>query len=424
MTGTRKLSPTLQALIDKGLFDRLPPTFSTFFFEQIQDWDLLFPAERSYLERLFGLLDRSDPVALDELFAPLRRVEQTMGVNEKSWPRRHFTLDQVDFLNRSPRYPEWRKTVAAIFGKLDPLLDEEVARAAHARLVVVTAPAELPVGPDRMWLRIQHHGRRIAIEPPEDLGDYLPLLLTGASRNAAAPSITELFSQSKRYQEPYGAWAIQAGGPMGELTNSAQNLVTLNYERLHDYRVRLMSEVRRVVETTEVRGPRQLMAKLKELKIHASEGDLGRDALLAEFARAVLLSGNGTLLINNTFVEWSAIQAVRRARPSVALVSFGIRNKIKPFTGLLIYTDQDTANPIPTQIDTLGTYVDLEIFYQYLWQEFERYVEYRRNTACLFVGEGMDELLVIAPADFPLLALPQPIKLSQSFAAMKDWMNL
>jgi len=146
--------------------------------------------------------------------------------------------------------------------------------------------------------------------------------------------------------------------------------------------------------------------------------------MLAEFARAVLLSGNGTLLINSTFVEWSAIQAARRARPSIMIVSFGIRNKIKPFTSLLICADQETSNPIPTQMDTLGTYVDLDIFYQYLWQEFEKYVEYRRNTAYLFVGEGMDELFVISPPDFPLLAARKPVKLAQVFGSMKNGMNL
>jgi hypothetical protein len=146
--------------------------------------------------------------------------------------------------------------------------------------------------------------------------------------------------------------------------------------------------------------------------------------VLAEFTRATLLSGNGTLLINNTFVEWSTVQAVRRARPSATVVSFGIRNKVKPFTSLLIFADQETSNPIPTQMDTLGTYVDLEIFYQYIWQEFEKYAEYRRNTAYLFVGEGMDEMLAIAPPDFPLLAAKQLVKLAQVFGTMKDWMSL
>ncbi len=420
MAGGSKLSATLQALIDKGLFDRLPATFSTFFFEQIQDWELLFPAERDYHERLFTLLDRSDSALVERLFEPLRHIEQTMGVNENNWPRRHFTLDQVDFLNRSPRYPEWRKAVADIFARLDPLLDEEIASAGHPRLVVVIAPGELPVGPDRMWLRIRQHGKRVPLEAPQDVADYLPLLLTGAGHKDAANSIAATYAHAKA-GEPYGAWAVEAGG---SLTGNTERLVALSYERLRDYRARLMSEVRHIVETQEVRGPRQLSAKLKGLKIRTSEGDVSRDPILAEFARAILLSGNGTLLVNNTFVEWSTVQAVRRARPSVAVVSFGIRNKIKPFSSLLIYADQDTANPIPTQMDTLGTYVDLEIFYQYIWQEFEKYAEYRRNTAYLFVAEGMDELFAIAPPDFRLLAETKPVKLAEVFGSMKDWMNL
>src|SRR3954469_20613618 len=95
--GTPKVSPILQALIDKGLFDRLPVTFSTFFFDQIKDWDLLFPAERSYFERLFTLLDKADPAQVEKLFAPMVAAEQRMGVNDRVWPKRTFTLEQVDF---------------------------------------------------------------------------------------------------------------------------------------------------------------------------------------------------------------------------------------------------------------------------------------------------------------------------------------
>jgi len=420
MAGAAKLSPTLQALIDKGLFERLPATFSTFFFEQIQEWETLFPAERSYHERLFSLLDQSDPAAVEKLFEPLRRIEHLMGVNEKNWPRRHFTLDQVDFLNRSAHYPEWRRAISDIFARIDPLLEQEMARKGSARLAVVIAPAELPVSPDRMWLRIRQRGKRIPLQPPDDVADYLPLLLSGAPRKDGAQTISARYALAK---EPYAAWSLEAGSGLSDLGASGA-LVALSYERLHDYRARLTSEVMRILKAEDIRGPRQLMAKLKELKILASEGDVGRDPVLAEFARATLLSGNGTLLINNTFVEWSTVQAVRRARPSLTVVSFGIRNKIKPFTSMLIYADQDKSSPIPTQMDTLGTYVDLEIFYQYIWQEFEKYAEYRHNTAYLFVGEGMDELLAIAPPDFPLLATKQPVPLAQVFGTMKDWLSL
>ena len=79
-----KFSATVDALMQTGLLDRLPVTFSAYWFEQFRDWDLLFPAEKDYYQRLFSLLDRSDRAAVDRLFAPMREAENRMGVNVKN----------------------------------------------------------------------------------------------------------------------------------------------------------------------------------------------------------------------------------------------------------------------------------------------------------------------------------------------------
>jgi len=391
------ISPTLQAIIDKGLFERIPATFSTFFFEQIKDWITLFPAEQRYFERLFTLLDRLPAGEFTELFAPLRALEPKMGVNEENWPRRRFTLDQVDFLNRNAHYPEWRREITSIFARLDPVLDAETARRGRPRFAAVLSPGDLPVGPDRLWKRL--NGRRIKLDEPFDPAAHLfPLLTLG---NA----------------EPYDRWLIQAS----DRAKAPRGVVSLDYEALGAYRQRLMQSVQNTVEKEQVRGPRELGARLKTMKILPGEGAAAADAVLAEFTRAVLLAGNGTLLVNNTFVEWATVQAVRRARPSMVVSSFGIRNKVKPFSSLLIYSDQDRSNPIPTQADTLGTYVDLEVFYPYIWQEFGKYPEYQRNTVTLFAAEGMDEALVIAPADF---TLPDRLPPKSLMSAVREWMQL
>lgn len=421
-SGNPKLSTVLEGFIEKGLFDRLPVTFSTFFYNQIQDWELLFPAEKSYYERLFGLLDRTDPAEVDQLFAGLRDAERRMGVTDAVWPKRTFTLQQVDFLNRSPHYPEWRKAVSEVFAAVDPVLDREAAKHGRPRLVVVLSPAEMPVGPDRLWKRIEEHGKRIELETPDDIVDYVPLLLTGKPFAAHAPSISDLFAASNR-AEPYAAWCIETSDRLASMS-SHERVVRLSYQRLAQYRTRLMAEVRNLVESEQIRGPQQLVARLKLMKIHEGEGEVGSDAILGEFARAILLSGNGTLLVNNTFVEWASIQGIRRARPVVSVISYGIRNKVKPFSSLLIFTDQDAASPIPTQSDMLGSYVDLEIFHQYIWQEFSKYAEYRGNTAFLFVADGTDELLTIAPPDFPLNDATKPQKLGSVFENLKDWLAI
>ena len=413
-------SHALQTYIDKGLLSRLPVTFSTFFFDSIKDWNALFPAEQSYYERLLGLLDRSDPKAGDALFEPMRVAEVRMGVDPKQWAG-GFTLEHVDFLNRSAHYSEWRQAVRNVFANLDPLLDAEVERQGRPRLVVVLSPSDLPVGPDRMWLRIAKRGKRIPLSVPDELGDYVSLLLTGSPREKRAPSLPQLYAASRR-ETRYEAWSIEAGETLAPL--SQDGVVTVSYAALEKYRARLMSEVSQVVDKEKIRGPRELGARLKQLKIGASEGGAASDPVLGEFTRAVLLSGNGTLLVNNTFVEWATVQAVRRARPSVTTVAFGIRNKVKPFSSLLIYTDQEKANPIPTQMDTLGSYVDLEIFYEYILQEYEKYAEYRRNTVYLFVGEGLDELLAIAPPDFPLMQANEPVPLDRVFQQARTWLNV
>ena len=373
-------SKLIDEIVARGLFERLPATFSTYTFERVRNWNLLFPAEQSYLERLLGMFDRSESALVERLFGPLAEVEQQMGIDAKTWKRREFSLEQVDFLQRSPRYAEWRTRIGDIFSRVDPLLDEEIARKGRPRLIVVSAPSDLPVGPDRMWLRIAASGKRIALESPVEM-----------------QALVGLLALNKR--GPYDAWLIEAGAQYEPDAASTH----VSHSALDGYRKVVMQQVRQMVEQKQIQGPQQLGVELRKLPIPPPPGALGADPLLSDFVRSVVLAGNGTLLINNTFVEWASVQAIRRARPTLAFISFGIRNKVKPFSSLLIYTDQDAANAIPTQMDTLGTYVDLEVFHQYVWQECVKYPEYRNNTAYLFIGEGMDELLAIAPPDYPLM---------------------
>ncbi len=385
-------------------FDHVPVTFTAYFAEQLRTWNLLFPAEQSYFERLGAYLEKAPPA----LFAPLAELEPRMGVTPRSWPPGRFSLEQVDFLNRNPLYPEWRRLISAIFNVINPALD--AAAKGRTRLVLVIAPADLPVGPDRMWTRLS--GRRLALKPPEDQAHYLPLLLTGRPTPNLADSLPDLCSAARG---PHSAWTVEA---TESLLACSRQATRLSYDHLLPYRQRLMAEVGKIAEKGEVRGPRQLGEKLKTLQ--PRDAEYAADPLMAEFIRATLLAGNGTLLVNNTFVEWASVQAIRRAKPSCIAVGFGIRNKVKPFSSLLIFADQDKATAIPTQADMLGSYVDLEVFYQYIWQEANKYVEYRSNTTYLFVAEGMDELMLVAPPDFAVP--PGPITLEAVHHACRDWL--
>lgn len=419
-----KVSPKLQELIDDGLFKRLPPTFATYSFDRVKEWPKLFPAEQDYFERLFGLLARSDDAAVDRLFAPLFAVEKKMGVDGDTWSRREFTLEHVDFLQRNRHLAEWRETIAGIFAEIDPLLDQEVARQGRPRLVIVLSPSDLPMGPDRMWQRLQDKGKLIQLDlgDGDPLPDYLSKLLSGAPRAETAQSLFDLYGAQAEH--PFDAWMVEASDPLHRLAQTIDGWTGLSFERLSELREVLMERVNEMVTREQIPGPRQLGEKLQQMNPGALNRAAGRDPVLRDFLQNVLLNGNGTLLINNTFVEWTTMQAIRRAKPALIASSFGIRNKVKPFSSLLIYSDQEETNPIPTQADMLGSYVDLEIFYEYIYNECEKYAEYRRNTGYLFVGEGMDALLAVGPADFPFLLDDKTRTLEDVFDEARQWLGL
>jgi hypothetical protein len=90
----------------------------------------------------------------------------------------------------------------------------------------------------------------------------------------------------------------------------------------------------------------------------------------------------------------------------------------------LIYADQDAASAAAAPPDLEGSYIDLEMFYQYVWQEYGKFAEYRANTAFLFVREGLDQLLAIGPPDFGLLAEKQALPLASVFLKTKEWLGL
>lgn len=396
-------------------FAHVPVTFLAYFSEQLRTWETLFPAERAYFERLGVWLQEAPP----ETFTPLRELEIKMGVSPASWPRGRFTLEQVDFLNRNPHYPEWRRVITAIFDRINPALEAEAAAKGKPRLVILLSPSDLPVGPDRMWTRLKTKGRRVTLEVPPELSHYLPLVLTGKAQPAPQGALPALCAASRGL---HTSWTVETGETLLQFSPGA---TCLSYDRLKTYRQRLMEEVQRIAVGGEVRGPRQLGEKLKSLQPRGNEAESAKDPVLAEFIRATLLAGNGTLLVNNTFVEWASVQAIRRARPSLLIASFGIRNKMKPFSSMLIFTDQDKATAIPTQADMLGSYVDLEVFYQYIYQEAGKYAEYRNNTAYLFIAEGMDEMHLIAPPDFPVSAASHsPVPLTAVYRAGREWLGV
>ena len=97
----------------------------------------------------------------------------------------------------------------------------------------------------------------------------------------------------------------------------AASHIALSYERLRGFRDELTQALYSKIQAG-VASPQAFAAYARSLRIAPDAGACctPTDVLLA-FVRDVFLTGNGTLFVNNTFVEWAAVQALRRAQPRV-----------------------------------------------------------------------------------------------------------
>jgi hypothetical protein len=206
---------------------------------------------------------------------------------------------------------------------------------------------------------------------------------------------------------------------------SAGSLTGLSYDRLRPYREELTRALNSKIQSG-VASPQEFAAYARSLQIAAPPGALlySADVLLA-FVREVLLTGNGTLLVNNTFVEWAAVQALRRAQPRILVTRFGVRDRLKPFSSMVLFSQPRASDHIPVTQDPAGSFIDAEQLSYYIWLNAEKNPAYRTRTLYLFLAEGVDEMLAIR-SDMPAATTSSaaPARLSDVCATMAQWLGV
>jgi hypothetical protein len=149
--------------------------------------------------------------------------------------------------------------------------------------------------------------------------------------------------------------------------------------------------------------------------------EVAEDPAVREFVRSLYLSGNGAVIFGNSFVEWAASEAFRRARPSFLAARFGVRSKPKPFTGVAVFDNPDQVNPLPAVDDFEGSAVDAQMLALYVWLAASRYEEYQRSTVCVCIAASLAQAYFVAPPEFTLWQDAGPITLDRLGEALGAW---
>ena len=428
-----KLPGDIQDALSKGLLKRIPLTFLPFVNQQLNQWVNLFPNERQATERLLLYVASLNEEQSTALFHDVVELEEKMGVRNWQFSTTEQTIQNSSQLASSPYFQHWRQAVQAVFDAADAHVREANNASAKSgnRLVLLDIPQPLQVDAASVWQRWQGIGRPVQL----DLGltgehnSALELLLAGTPNPAGLRSGGLLdLARSRPEAAPADVWVVDAGRSLVDALlapetagTAASGAILLSNGRLDLYRQSFSHEMNTMRK--DLADADAVFDRLRKVDVTPwCPPEVAADPAIREFLRSLYLTGNGAVIFGNSFVEWAASEAFRRARPSFLAAQFGVRSKPKPFTGVAVFDNPDQVNPLPAIDDLPGSAVDARMLALYVWLAAYRYPEYQRSTVCVCVAESLSQAYVVAPPEFGLWKETEPVPLGRLAGALRAWM--
>jgi len=423
-----KLPQRLRTAVDNGVLKRLPTTFLPFANQQLRDWDYLFPNERRSTEQLLVYVNSLSPARSTELFREVAELEEKMGVKTWQFTTSEETIQNASLLARSAYFQQWRSAVQAVFDAADRYAKTSgTGPAAGNRLVLLEIPRPLDLESAKAWQRWGQLGRPVNLEIPQSLSErVIESLVVGEpqQKNGLLSKVTQ--RTGNEYAE---AWILDAGHglidsalalPPSEL--NASRPILLSYTRLDTCRQNFSREMNTMRK--DLSDADSVFDHLRTVDLAAwCPAEVVTDDAAREFVRNLYLSGNGAVIFGNSFVQWGASEAFRRARPRFLAARFGVRSKPKPFTGVAVFEDPDQVNPLPSVDDLPGSAIDSQILALYVWLAASRYEEYAKSTACVCVAESLPQAYIVVPAEFGIKPDQPLVSMNSLRSALQEWMS-
>ena len=423
------LPEKLQEALKQGLLKRLPITFQPVTRQQLREWDTLFPYERRSILRLLLFVTSLNEQQFTDLFREVVQLEEKMGVRTWQFSTEEQTILNASLLARSPYFQDWRRAVQKVFEAAEQHAESEKSGVTEGnRLILMIMPQVLPLERGMVWERWQGVGRpvRLDLAKSRETQSAAEALLTGAGTDGSG-RLLDVVSRRPNASAA-DTWIVDAGSSLVNCAlrqeasaAGAPSAILLSNERLAMLRQNFSHDVNTIKK--DLADADALFDRLRKEDITSwCPPEVAPVPVVREFLRSLYLSGNGALIFSNSFVEWSAAEAFRRARPALLVAQFGVRSKPKPFTSVVVFENPDEVNPLPAVDDLPGSALDAQLLALYVWLSASRYDEYRRNTACLCIAESLSEAYVIAPPGFALWREAEPVSLDRLRANLTHWL--
>lgn len=392
----------------RALIERLPLTMRPTPLQQLSAWGRLFPYEQNRLRMFLDGVAAIPPSRLNTLTQPLRALEVKMDLEHLGFTSANETMENSSLLARSEYYSEWRAQVQRIYGAIEAEADKaKLELKLKARSIVLILPASLPVDAHSFWKGWRETGQEIHLaQEPGSFGEAFLKGLREKRGEHADPDTS-------------ACWLIDAENKLGTHWGSPDSVSYLSYAALHDFRDRFLEAVNAVPKN--IQASDQILSEVRHQNWEPWwPTSCGNDPRLRFFLIDLFLSGNGALIFPNSFVEWAASEALRRARPDTLVARFGLRARPKPFTGIAIFENQQRVSTLPDVDDSEGSSIDAQMLARYVWLAAKRYPEYEQSQ-CLCIAEAANSAWVITK---PETTLPWNSAAAVSAKDLSAWISL
>ena len=391
----------------EAVIDRLPRTMAASMNEQLARADLLFPVERRLLDGRLDWLERLDRPQFEKLFAPLIAIESRMQLPAWSKGEARFSIEDTAIIARSPSYPQWRHELERVFAAIDEGVEKLHPTTSVPRLLICVLPTGLPASPEP-WHDPPPDAVRLPLE--REFGEMQGDLLAAIAHRECPSELTPIER----------TWIVGCESDRYAGLTLATVVTWDDTAKVRRKFLDRLNDVHRTLHSVD-----ETMAALERLDVSGLlPARLTGDPRLREFIRSLLLSGNGSLVLNNSFVQWCASEALRRAQPQVLAAAFGIRDKPKPFSSLAWFEDQTRANPAPDQPDPAGSLVDDDLLSRYVYFTARRLAPYAGRTITWFAVEDRKTALLVAPkpGGAGLTGKGRPVSVNEVSDACLRWL--
>jgi hypothetical protein len=352
----------------------LPVAFLAVFLRELMGYDWQFPVERAETEaQLHALRNMSDLPNLQQTLARFDSLPVAPCFQRTGWAAKpsRAVEEMTSFLWSAGAMDAFHVAGVAYGGQLAQIrVQQEKVR---DRFCVVIVGRDAP-GEHDLFRHLRPHGT--CFENVRAEGGLKAVMSLLEKRAQADPV-------------PYAHWYVDGGETHD--SGARAGVSSISYGGLAPTRRNLLQYMVTARSSGSV-GPEELRSRMMQMgpaQLGNSQG--GSDEVLRRFELSVLTEGAGTQIFSTTFVQWTARELLRRARPGTLVLRYAPRQADRPMNELISVEDGEQ------ELDPRGSLVDAEMGAYYTWINLSRLQD---EEHCRFIAwhESGTMAIVVSPS--------------------------